>query len=100
MIYSEENIRELVEMVNSGALKSSAPYNHWTVLKKDLQVHTQGKLFEKVITVYENEDVNATKFVLNTYEPVTKCSIWKGIDNVGRIFKNTGFDNSASEQTM
>jgi hypothetical protein len=100
MIYSEENIRELVEMVNSGALKSSAPYNHWAVLKKDLQVHTQGKLFEKVITVYENEDVNATKFVLNTYEPVTKGSIWKGIDNVGRIFKNTGFDISASEQTM
>jgi len=100
MIYSEENIRELVEMVNSGALKSSAPYNHWAVLKKDLQVHTQGKLFEKVITVYENEDVNATKFVLNTYEPVTKGSIWKGIDNVGRIFKNTGFDISASEETM
>lgn len=92
MIYGEENIRDLIDLVRGDSNKSIFPFNHWTKLRKDLQVHTQGKLFEKVISVFENEDVNSTRFVLNTYEPITKGSIWKGIDNISRIFKNTGFN--------
>lgn len=92
MVYGEENIRKLVELVKGGSDKNAFPFNHWAKIRKDLQVHTQGKLFEKVISVFENEDSNATRFVLNTYEPITKGSIWKGIDNISRIFKNTGFN--------
>jgi hypothetical protein len=91
-IYGEQNIRDLIELVRGDSNKMLFPFNHWAKLRKDLQVHTQGKLFEKVISVFENEDVNATRFVLNTYEPITKGSIWKGIDNISRIFKNTGFN--------
>lgn len=99
MIYGEENIRDLVDLVRGDSNKSVFPFNHWTKLRKDLQVHTQGKLFEKVVSVFENEDKNATRFVLNTYEPITKGSIWKGIDNISRIFKNTGFNVTADART-
>jgi hypothetical protein len=92
MIYGEDNIRKLVELVKGGSDKNAFPFDHWRKIRKDLQVHTQGKLFEKVVSVFENEDTNATRFVLNTYEPITKGSIWKGIDNIARIFKNTGFN--------
>jgi hypothetical protein len=100
MIYSEENIKELLQIVNGSGIKTTAPYTYWKQLKYDLQVHTKGKLFEKITSVYKNEDKNATEFVLKTFEPITKGSIWKGIDNVARIFKHTGFDIAGSKESI
>ncbi len=99
-MYDVDNIRELINYVGVGSSKTLHPHNIWEKLRTDLQVHTQGKLFEKVVSVFHNEDPNATKFVLNTYEPITKGSVWKGIDNVARIFKNTGFDISTDADTI
>lgn len=102
-IYNEENISELEKLgkkIRGNRSESEFPFNYWNKIKKDLQVHTKGKIYEKTFTVFNNEEPSASSFVLNTYEPVTKGSIWKGIDNISRIFKNTGFDISTDEDTQ
>jgi hypothetical protein len=90
-IYSPDNAKELVGNITSGDVPSYLQY-YYEKISKELQVHTQGKLYDKTITVFENEEPEASKFVLSTYESVTKGSIWRGIDNLSRIFNNTGFD--------
>jgi hypothetical protein len=57
-------------------------------------------LFDKVVTVFKNEEPEASKYVLDTYESVTKGSIWRGIDNLSRIFNNTGFDVTGDEDAI
>ena len=97
MIFNEENINILLQKVKGSRSSTDFPFNYWALLKKELQVHTKGKLYEKVVSVYSNEDPHATKFVINTYEPITRSSIWKGIDNISRIFKYTGFNKNTSD---
>lgn len=55
-------------------------------IKRDICVHTKGNLFEKVISAYRHENPSAKRHVLETYEPITKDGIWKGINNISRIF--------------
>jgi len=98
-VYSEENVSELIKKITGNREESAFPFNYWNKKKLDLQVHTKGKLYEKTFTVFKNEEPAASNFVAGTYEPVTKSSIWKGIDNISRIFKNTGFDITSDAET-
>lgn len=98
-VYSEENVSELIKKIIGNREESAFPFNYWNKKKLDLQVHTKGKLYEKTFTVFKNEEPAASSFVAGTYEPVTKSSIWKGIDNISRIFKNTGFDITSDAET-
>lgn len=74
--------------------------HYFEKIKKQLQVHTEGKIFTKVINVFKNEEQESTNFVVDTYESVTKGSIWRGIDNIARIFNNTGFNITGNEDTI
>ncbi len=74
--------------------------HYFKKIKTELCTHTQGKLFDKVLTVFNNEEPESSKFVLNTYESVTKGSIWRGIDNLSRIFNNTGFEVTGDVATI
>lgn len=63
-----------------------------------LQVHTKGQLFTKVDTVFPNEHPDSKAHCLQTYEPITKSSIWKGINNLLRIFSSSSFSINVGEQ--
>jgi hypothetical protein len=67
---------------------------------KKLQVHTKGLLFSKVDTLFPNEAPESKNHCVNTYEPITKGSAGKAISNITRIFTNSGFSVSASDNTL
>lgn len=69
-------------------------------IAKDLQVHTKGLLFSKVDTLFPHEHPDSKAHCVNTYEPFTKGSIWKAINNLIRIFSNSSFAVSASDSTL
>ena len=64
---------------------------------KALQVHTKGQLFTKVDTLFPNEHPDSKAHCLATYEPITKSSIWKGINNLLRIFSSSSFSINVGE---
>jgi hypothetical protein len=97
--YDANNAGDLIKRIQTGGIPDYQAY-YWNKLKKALQVHTEGRLFDKVITVFRNEDPESSTFVLNTYESVTKGSIWRGIDNLSRIFNSTGFDITGDPSTI
>jgi hypothetical protein len=99
-LYTTENIGEIVKKVQNGGHIPEYKKYYFEKLKTALQVHTRGKLFDKVITVFNNEDPESSKFVLETYESVTKGSIWRGIDNISRIYNNTGFDVTGDKNSI
>ena len=65
-----------------------------------LQVHTKGLLFSKVDSLFPNEHPDSKDHCINTYEPITKGSIWKSINNITRVFTNSSFTVSASEEVI
>lgn len=96
---SEAEIEKLVNV----AYKSRLPQwelDYMANIRNNLQVHTKGLLFSKVDTLFPNEHPDSKAHCINTYEPITKGSIWKAINNIGRIFSNSSFPVSASEATL
>jgi hypothetical protein len=100
LVYSEDNVKLLVDKIQTGKQYEQYLEYYYKKVKEELCVHTQGKLFDKVIKVFQNEEPESSKFVLDTYESVTKGSIWRGIDNLSRIFNNTGFDLTGDQETI
>jgi hypothetical protein len=100
LVYSEDNVKLLVDKIQAGKQYELYLEYYYKKVKEELCVHTQGKLFDKVIKVFKNEEPESSRFVLDTYESVTKGSIWRGIDNLSRIFNNTGFDLTGDQETI
>lgn len=72
--------------------------DYFEKLARMLQVHTKGQLFSKVDTLFPNEHPTSKAHVLATYEPITKASIWKGINNLLRILGTSSFTFQAGEE--
>lgn len=72
--------------------------DYYKRIARDLQVHTKGQLFAKVDTLFPNEHPSSKAHCIATYEPITKSSIWKAINNLSRIFSNSSFTFTVSEQ--
>lgn len=93
---------EIVELIKK-VLKAKVPdwkKNYMENICKNLQVHTKGLLFKKVDTLFPHEHPDSKAHCINTYEPITKGSIGKGINNISRIFCNSSFSVSASDSTL
>jgi len=67
-------------------------------LAYNLQVHTKGLMFDKIINLFPNEHPDSHKHCVNSYESVTKSSIWKSINNIIRIFSNSSYNIQISEK--
>src|SRR6185295_7957880 len=63
-----------------------------------LQVHTKGQLFSKVASLFPNEHPDSRAHCIATYEPITKASIWKGINNLLRIFASSSFSIQVGDE--
>jgi hypothetical protein len=72
--------------------------DYFEKVAKALQVHTKGQLFNKVDTLFPNEHPDSKAHCIATYEPITKASIWKGINNLQRIFAHSSFSYQVGDQ--
>lgn len=72
--------------------------DYYAKVANSLQVHTKGQLFTKIDTLFPNEHPDSKAHCLATYEPITKGSIWKAINNLNRIFSNSAFSVNVSEE--
>jgi hypothetical protein len=97
--YDTDNVQDLYKKYNFGD-NTTIEYLEKSKIAKEIQVHTKGKLFDKIIDVFQNEDPEATRHVLGTYEPFTKNSIWKGIININKILSNTGYEVSGNADVL
>lgn len=68
-------------------------------LSYNLQVHTKGLMFDKVTGLYPNEHPESQKHCINSYESITKGSIWKAINNIIRVFNNSSYNINISDKT-
>lgn len=71
--------------------------DYYKRIADNLQVHTKGLLFSKIDTLFPNENPVSKQHRIDTYEPITKSSIWKGINNLIRIFNNSSFTVNVSD---
>lgn len=69
-------------------------------LSYNLQVHTKGLMFDKITGLYPNEHPESQKHCINSYESITKGSVWKAINNIIRVFNNSSYNIQISEKTQ
>ncbi len=99
-MYTIDDIGQLINRARTDKQYSDYLDYYYKKNREELCVHTQGRLFDKVWKVFSNEEPESQKYVLDTYENITKGSIWRGIDNLSRIFNNTGFDITGDNKTI
>lgn len=94
----ETQIKELVRL-----LQESKMPKWWTdyasQLAYNLQVHTKGLMFDKITKLYPNEHPDSQNHCINSYESITKGSIWKAINNIVRVFNNSSYNIKISDKT-
>jgi hypothetical protein len=96
MPIATESIPVLIKTAREQKIESWK-VDYYRRIAKDLQVHTKGQLFTKVDTLFPNESPDSKAHCIATYEPITKSSIWKGINNLSRIFSNSSFSFDVGE---
>lgn len=84
---------QIPDLIKAGQTKLVENWkkDYFEKVAKALQVHTKGQLFSKVDTLFPNEHPDSRAHCIATYEPITKASIWKGINNLQRIFASSSF---------
>jgi hypothetical protein len=94
----EQTIQSLVKLIQ----ESKMPEwwcSYAGQLAYNLQVHTKGLMFDKVTRLYPNEHPESQQHCINSYESITKGSIWKAINNIVRVFNNSSYNIQISEKT-
>lgn len=91
-----EEIQSLIKLSEQARIENWRK-DYYKRIADNLQVHTKGQLFSKIATLFPNENPASTAHCINTYEPITKSSIWKGINNIIRIFNNSSFTVNVSD---
>lgn len=97
MPIDREQIPALIKTAQTTVLDSWKK-DYFEKVAKSLQVHTKGQLFSKVDTLFPNEHPDSKAHCIATYEPITKASIWKGINNLQRIFAHSSFSYQVGDQ--
>lgn len=94
----ETQIAELVKLIENSKMPQ-----WWTEyaaqLAYNLQVHTKGLMFDKITGLYPNEHPESQKHCINSFEAITKGSIWKAINNIIRVFNNSSYNIQISDKT-
>ncbi len=87
----ETQIAALVKLIQEGKMPQWWT-NYASQLAYNLQVHTKGLMFDKITGLYPNEHPESQKHCINSYESITKGSIWKAINNIIRVFNNSSYN--------
>ncbi len=75
-------------------------FDYASQLAYNLQVHTKGLMLDKITGLYPHEHPESRDHCVNSYEAITKGSIWKAINNIVRIFNNSSYNIQISEATQ
>lgn len=94
----EAQISELINLIQTSKMPEWWT-NYAAQLAYNLQVHTKGLMFDKITGLYPNEHPDSQKHCINSYESITKGSIWKAINNIIRVFNNSSYNIQISEKT-
>lgn len=95
---SEEILTPIVKLIEEAKMPQ------WWVdyaaqISYNLQVHTKGQMLDKVTGLYPHEHPESQRHVVQSYESITKGSIWKAINNIIRVFNNSSYNIQISEKT-
>lgn len=99
MEYNETNYTELVKLIGSVKLDKHLD-KHWRKKRYELQVHTNGYVYDAIVYNYPKEEVENTQFLINNYEPITKGSVWRGIDGFSKVLTNTSIEISGASRSV
>lgn len=94
----EQQIQALVKLIQESKMPEWWS-SYAEQLAYNLQVHTKGLMFDKVTRLYPNEHPESQQHCINSYESITKGSIWKAINNIIRVFNNSSYNIQISEKT-
>lgn len=94
----QTEIQQIVKLIQEAKMP-----DWWTSyagqLAYNLQVHTKGLMFDKITGLYPNEHPDSQRHCINSYESITKGSIWKAINNIIRVFNNSSYNIQISDKT-
>lgn len=93
-----EILEPIVKLIQEGKMPD------WWVkyaeqISYNLQVHTKGQMLDKITGLYPHEHPESQRHVVQSYESITKGSIWKAINNIIRVFNNSSYNIQISEKT-
>lgn len=94
----ETEIEQIVKLIENSKMPEWW-FKYAEQLAYNLQVHTKGLMFDKVTGLYPNEHPESQKHCINSYESITKGSIWKAINNIIRVFNNSSYNIQISDKT-
>src|SRR6185369_4911224 len=94
----EQEIRELIKLVELSKMPEWWT-NYASQIAYNLQVHTKGLMFDKITGLYPHEHPESQRHCINSYESITKGSIWKAINNIVRVFNNSSYNIQISDKT-
>lgn len=94
----QQTIDQILQLINEGKLPEWWS-QYASQLAYNLQVHTKGLMFDKVTGLYPHEHPDSQKHCIQSYESITKGSIWKAINNIIRIFNNSSYNIQISDKT-
>lgn len=94
----EQQIADIVKLIQEAKMPQWWS-DYASQLAYNLQVHTKGLMFDKVTGLYPHEHPDSQKHCINSYESITKGSIWKAINNIIRVFNNSSYNIQISEKT-
>jgi len=94
----EQTIATIIKLIEESKMDEWRK-NYATQLAYNLQVHTKGLMFDKITGLYPNEHPDSQKHCIQSYESITKGSIWKAINNIIRVFNNSSYNIEISDKT-
>ena len=94
----ENLIAELIQQILAAKMPEWRS-NYANQIAYNLQVHTKGLMLDKVTHLNPNEHPDSRKHCIQSYESITKGSMWKAINNVIRVFNNSSYNIQISEKT-
>lgn len=95
----EQTIAELVKLIEEEKMPEWWR-SYAAQLAYNLQVHTKGLMFDKITGLFPNEHPDSQAHCINSYESITKGSIWKAINNIIRVFNNSSYNIQISEKVQ
>lgn len=98
IIMDEKEIAAIVKLIQESKMPEWW-LSYAKQLSYNLQVHTKGLMFDKITGLYPNEHPDSQKHCINSFESITKGSIWKAINNIIRVFNNSSYNIQISDKT-
>jgi hypothetical protein len=100
IVFDESNLGILSKLISGNNNFDKTFKDDFNNKRYQTQVHSVGYVYDKVVSLFPNEEKGNTQFVIDSYEPITKGSFWRGIDNLKRVFNKTSINTVGNSNTL